>query len=437
LTVPFDLSDRARRTEEPPISWLMKYALEHPECISLAAGFVDSETLPVEVVGRIVAELMSNPADGRAALQYGTTIGHAPLRQQIVERLAAEDGMTAASHRFTADNVVVTTGSQQLLFLVSDVLVDPGDVVILGAPSYFVYMGILQSMGAAVHSIPMDGDGLDVDSLDRTLADLDRAGHLHRVKLIYCVSYFQNPMGVSLSLPRRRQIVEVVRRYSRDHRIFIIEDAAYKELRFADAGLPPIKQFDPTNEWVLYTGTFCKPFSAGLKVGYGILPKEVLAPVLRQKGNHDFGSANFNQMIVSRALARGDYDRHLLTVRAGYARKKQVMADAIREHFPEATRWVDPGGGLYIWAEFPPAIPTGPDSAYFTAALERGVLYVPSEHAFYPDSGIEPCRSGMRLSYGVATPADIAEGTKRLGQLAREMLARVSGVGARGIGNRD
>ncbi len=422
MTVPFELSQRARRTPDPPISWLMKYALDHPDCISLAAGFVDNETLPVEVVGACVGELMGEPATGRAALQYGTTIGYPPLRRQIVERMAAEDGLAAESHHIGPDDVIVTTGSQQLLFLISDVLLDPGDIVLLGGPSYFVYMGILHSMGVNVRTVPMDADGMDVDALEQALEELDRAGQLARVKLVYCVSYFQNPMGVSLSLQRRQRMVRVVQRFSRDHRIFVLEDAAYKDLRFTEPGLPPIKKFDPTNEWVLYTSTFCKPFSAGMKSGFGVLPREVLAPVLRQKGNHDFGSSNLNQMVISLAIARGDYDRHLAKVRSGYRRKKDVMASGIREHFPAQTRWYDPGGGLYIWAELPADLPTGPDSPFFKAALQRGVLYVPGEFCFYPDSGCEPCRSAMRLSYGVAETDKVAEGIRRLGVLACEML---------------
>lgn len=424
MTVPISYSDRAGRTVDPPISWLMKYALDHPDCISLAAGFVDSETLPVGVVDSIVRELTADASSGRAALQYGTTIGYPPLRNQIARRLADEDGLTEATHNVTADNVVVTTGSQQLLFLINDVLLNPGDIVLLGAPSYFVYMGILASMGAVVRSVPMDGDGMDVEALDAALAKIEAEGNLHRVKLIYCVSYFQNPMGVSLSTPRRERMVQIAQKYSRDHRIFILEDAAYKELRFDEStpGLPPIKTFDPANEWVLYAQTFCKPFSAGIKIGFGVLPEEILTPVLRQKGNHDFGSANFNQMIISRAIERGDYDRHVSKVRAGYLGKKQVLADAIRTHFPAETVWYDPSGGLYIWAELPASIPTGPGSDYFNAALERGVLYVPSEHSFYPDSGTPACRSGMRLSFGVANREQIAEGAKRLGRLACEML---------------
>ncbi len=423
MTVPIHFSDRAVRTTDPPISWLMKFALDNPHCISLAAGFVDAATLPVKVVDDITRELMSDPATGRAALQYGTTIGLPALRQQIADRLAAEHGMTEATHAFSADNVVVTTGSQQLLFLISDVLLNPGDIVLLGAPSYFVYMGILQSMGARVRSVPMDGDGMDVEALDAELGRIESDGELSRVKLIYCVDYFQNPMGVSLSAERRERMVQIAQKYSKDHRIFILEDAAYKELRFDDGpGLPPIKTYDPTNEWVLFTSTFCKPFSAGMKTGFGVLPETVLTPVLRQKGNHDFGSSNLNQMILSRAIERGDYDAHVARVRAGYRAKKDVMAAAVREHFPAETTWYDPAGGLYIWAELPASIPTGPGTDYFNAALERGVLYVPSEHSYYPDSGAEICRSGMRLSYGVADAAQVAEGAKRLGQLACEML---------------
>ncbi|MCG3180140.1 MAG: 2-aminoadipate transaminase [Phycisphaerae bacterium] len=419
-------SQRAGRTHEPPISWLMKYALDHPDCISLAAGFVDAATLPVQIVKECVDELMASPASGRAALQYGTTIGYPPLRRQIAQRLADSDGMTAASHGFDADHVMVTTGSQQLLFLASDVLLDPGDIVVLGAPSYFVYMGILQSMGAVVRSVPVDGDGMDMEALADTLAAIEAEGKLDRLKLIYVVSYYQNPMGVSMSADRRPHVVELAKKYSAKagRRIFVLEDAAYKELRFSDdsPALPPIKKFDPTNEWVLFAGTFCKPFSAGMKTGFGILPDAILDPVLRQKGNHDFGSANLNQMVISRAIERGSYDQHVRKVRAGYAAKKQVMADGIRRYFPPQTKWHDPAGGLYIWAELPESVCTSPGSPYFKAALERGVLYVPSEHFYYPDSGSPACRSGMRLSFGVASPEQVADGIKRLGQLACEML---------------
>jgi 2-aminoadipate transaminase len=338
--------------------------------------------------------------------------------------MAATDGITAEANNVTANDVIVTTGSQQLLFLISDVLLNPGDIVILGAPSYFVYMGILESMGAHVRSVPMDGNGMDVDALEDVLRRIEADGDLERVKLIYCVSYFQNPMGVSLSAERRPRMLKLAKRFSEraGHRIFVLEDAAYKELHFSDVPPPPIKSFDTTNEWVLFAQTFCKPFSAGMKTGFGVLPPEIMVPVLRQKGNHDFGSPNLNQMIISRAIDRGDYDRHVERVRAGYASKKQVMAEAIREHFPSETKWYDSAGGLYIWAELPEQICTSPGSPYFDQALRREVLYVPSEHFYYPDSGAPPCRSGMRLSFGVAGRDQIAEGIKRLGALACEML---------------
>jgi 2-aminoadipate transaminase len=264
---------------------------------------------------------------------------------------------------------------------------------------------------------------MDTDALAATLRQIEATGDLDRVKIIYCVSYFQNPMGVSLSLPRRRRLAELAQRFSRRHRIVVLEDAAYKELGFTDEVPPPIKSFDPRNEFVAFTSTFCKPFSAGLKTGYGVLPPELMTAVLRQKGNHDFGSANLPQWIISTAIARGDFDRHLQVVRAGYARKKNILAEAIRTHFPPQTRWIDPAGGLYIWAELPAAIPTGPHSEFFRRALERQVLYVPGEHCFFPAAGVEPPSSAMRLSYGVCDDTHIAEGGQRLGRLACEMLA--------------
>jgi 2-aminoadipate transaminase len=191
--------------------------------------------------------------------------------------------------------VCLTTGSQQLLYLLGEVLFDPGDIVIAEAPSYFVYHSLLQSHGARVLTVPVDEHGMDTGALEALLERLRRSGELPHVKVIYTVDYFQNPTGLTLSVERRKKLVELAKRYSTAHRILILEDAAYRELRFDGPDLPSVKSFDPTNEYVAYTSTFSKPCAPGLKTGYALLPPDVMDPVLHLKGSHDFGSTNLAQ----------------------------------------------------------------------------------------------------------------------------------------------
>src|SRR5665213_1132491 len=196
------LSSKARRTREQPISFLVEMVLHNPKLINFAAGLVDPLTLPVTECANITGRIFGDLARGRAALQYDTTMGLRPLRHKLLEHLATLEGMPASELGFTADHIVVTTGSQQALYLVGDALIDPGDIVIAANPSYFVYTGTLQSLGANVMTVPMDEDGMDVEAVARLLAGLDRDGQLPRVKLIDCTSYFDNPTGLSLSAIR-------------------------------------------------------------------------------------------------------------------------------------------------------------------------------------------------------------------------------------------
>src|SRR5262245_36785570 len=205
--LPF--SAKALRTGEQPISYLVQQAVENPGVISLAAGLVDGESLPAAEVAATLAELFADPAAARAALQYGTTAGHAPLRQLLLEHVARLDRVAPAELGVTADDVVVTTGSQQLLYMLGEVLLDPGDLVITEAPSYLVNHGILTSQGATVLAVPTDAEGLVTDALAGLLTRLESAGELGRVKMIYVCDYFQNPTGRTLSPPRRRHLVEL------------------------------------------------------------------------------------------------------------------------------------------------------------------------------------------------------------------------------------
>jgi len=421
LGKPRYFSEKAKRTGAPPISYLMAAAVTNRELISLAAGLVDYETLPAATTREALDRLLADPQRARQMLQYGPTEGLPRRREQVLDRYL--DG--AARRAVTVDEVVVGTGSQQLLYLLAEALLDPGDIVMLPAPSYFVFMGALESMGARAVGIPVDSDGMQVAVLAEELERRSVAGELARVKLIYVATYFQNPTGLSLSVERRRQLLNVVRRYSdQEHRIFIVEDAAYRELRYQGEDTPPLKAFDEDNRHVVYLGTFSKPFSPGLKTGFGFLPRELVPTLLHLKGSHDFGSANFCQHLLSEVLATGVLDEHVTALRQNYRRKRDVMLAALDRHLAPGASYGVPHGGLYVWVELPAEVDTGREGAYFQACLEDGVLFVPGEYCFAGEGPFELPRNCLRLCHAVPSEADIEEGVARMGRA----FARVQGA---------
>ncbi|HEY1378010.1 MAG TPA: PLP-dependent aminotransferase family protein [Gemmataceae bacterium] len=417
------LSGLAARTPEQPISHFMKVALENPGLISLAAGFVDEDSLPAETTAAALADLLGRPDSARAALQYGSTQGHPPLRAKLLDRLAAADGTTPAGLGLAVEDVVVTTGSQQLLYIVAELLLDPGDIVVTEAPSYFVYHAALAGRGAEVIPVPMDAEGMDTDALEAALCDLDRTGRLERLKLIYTIDYFQNPTGLTLSAKRRQRLMELVRQYSRRHRIVVLEDAAYRELRFSGPDVPSLKSLDPDNEYVIYTSTFSKPCAPGIRMGCGVVPRDLMAPLLRLKGSHDFGSANLAQYLADRLLESGAYEQQVAVLRDVYQSKCRATTEALAAEFREwpAVRWTQPAGGLYVWLTFPPAVGTGPGSPLMEACLREGVLYVPGEFCHVALEGRLPSNE-IRLCYGVAGPDQIREAVRRLARAAKGLL---------------
>lgn len=425
---PLPLSSQSLRTTDSPITYFIQKALENPGIISFAAGLVDESSFPAAEVAEAVAALMADPASARAALQYGSTQGLPGLREKVLKLMCDADGVSPSDIGLSPDDVVITTGSQQLLYLLGEALFDPGDIVLAEAPSYFVYHSLLQSAGARVVSVPMDDGGMDVDALEATLNRLARSGELSRVKLIYTVDYFQNPTGLTLAADRRAKLVELARRFSKHHRILILEDAAYRELRFAGSDIPSVKRCDDRNEFVVYTSTFSKPCSPGLKTGYAIVPRDLVSPMLHLKSNHDFGSNNFTQHLLDRLMATGVYSRHLEKLRGVYREKCDLMVSALEREFGDVpgARWTEPNGGLYVYLTLD-GVDTGPSGPLVAAALDAGVLYVPGEFGHVPDENGElPCNE-CRLSFGVADPQQIPEGIHRLGNANRAIAGRSAG----------
>jgi len=420
------LSAVARRTDESPISDLMARALAAPDLVSLAAGFVDNATLPVEAVASAVAALMADPVEGRRALQYGTTRGDLRLRQRLVEFLERGEGVEPGTFASAADRLVVTSGSQQLLELVAECLIEPGDIVLVEAPTYFVFLGVLKSHGATVIGVETDEGGMRIDALDSTLADLDSRGLLDRVKLIYTITEHSNPTGLSLAADRRGAMVLAAETWSKSHRIFILEDAAYRGLSFAGAEPPSVWSHDAAGETVILARTFSKTFSPGMKTGYGVLPRSLVGPILHLKGNHDFGSNHFAQMVLERAIADGHYDRQIDLLKRAYASKRDAILDALDEHFGPFgidVSWTRPKGGIYVWLTLPESVDTGRDGGFFDLCVDEGVLYVPGVYAF-PDGPDPP--PTIRLSYGVAAEPALREGIRRMAVALRRQLSVVS-----------
>ncbi len=422
------LSAASERTTTPAISVLMAMALADPSLISLAAGFVDQATLPVDPTAKDVAGLARNEGEARRALQYGTTAGDDVLRARLVGLIETDERVPAGSYESILPRTIVTTGSQQLLYLVAEALIDPGDIVLVESPTYFVFLGVLESRGARAIGIETDEHGMKLDVLNDTLSHLEAEGQLSLVKLIYTVSEHSNPSGISLSADRRGDLVRLAKEWSVEasHRIFVLEDSAYRGLTYDGVEPPSVWRHDVEADTVILARTFSKTFSPGLKTGYGVLPASLVEPVLRLKGNHDFGSSNFNQVLISRLIADGSYAAQIDVLVDRYRRKRDVMLEALDDEFAtfEGVSWTHPSGGLYVWLTLPEGVDTGLAGPFFQRCLSEGVMYVPGAYAFANEPGPPP-RNQARLCFGVPGETALAEGIKRLAASLVGCLAAV------------
>ncbi len=428
MTPKIPLSAASARTEPPVISEFMQTALANPGLVSLAAGFVDQQSLPVEATARVAAEILGDPVEGRKALQYGTTIGDIGLRRQIVALLERGDRVSSGTFEGLEPRVVVTTGSAQLLYLVAEALLDPGDIVLVEAPTYFVFLGVLETRGARAIGIEIDEGGMKLDALEATLAGLEARGELDRVKLIYTVSEHSNPSGISLAEDRRGPLVELARRWSKRHRIYVLEDAAYRGLNYEGDEPTSVWRHDPEGETVILARTFSKTYSPGMKLGFGVLPAELVQPVVSLKGNHDFGTTNLTQQVMARVLADGSYDRHVLDLRAMYRGKRAAMLGALQEHFAPldgSVSWTRPKGGMFVWLSVPEGVDLGTKGAVLARCLEQGVLYIPGSFAFPGEPGPVPTNFA-RICFGVPSETDLIEGVRRLAAALAECMDPVA-----------
>ena len=380
-----------------------------PEVVSLAGGMPYLEGLPLEALAESAHELMLKR--GTTVMQYGSGQGDETLREQILEVMRIE-GIHAHP-----DDVVVTTGSQQALDLVTRLFVNPGDVVVAEAPSYVGALGVFHSYQADVVHVPLDEHGLIPEALDETLTRLAAEGR--HAKLIYCVPNFHNPAGVSLSLERRPRILEIAQR----HHVLLIEDNPYGLLGFDSEPMPAMRAIEETG--VVYLGSFSKTFAPGYRVGWAVAPPSLREKLVLAQESAILCPSNASQLAVSMYLTNHDWRSQIKAYREMYRERRDAMIGALAEYMPEAS-WTVPGGGFYTWVK----LPYGLDAkAMLPRAVTALVAYV-SGTAFYADG--KQGADHMRLSFCYPTPDRIREGVRRLaGVVAEESeLVRVFGTDA-------
>jgi 2-aminoadipate transaminase len=273
--------------------------------------------------------------------------------------------------------------------------------------------------------VEIDSNGMKPESLEGLLETLKAEGRLDRVKIVYVQPDHQNPTSLSLAVARREPIARIVERFSINHRILLIEDAAYRELTYDGSVAPSIKRFDRDNQFVALLQTFSKPFSPGLRTGYGLVPRDLVNPVLFQKGGHDFGSSNLSQHLILEAMARGVYTRQVRKLRAHYRVKAEAMQKALVHELGQrdGVTWTQPAGGLYVWLSLPSSIDTGPTGSLWPEALDAGVSYVPGAYCYAADPNRTTPNHPMRLCFGTVEVDQIGEAIKRLASVIRPLLS--------------
>ncbi|CAA9498740.1 MAG: Aspartate aminotransferase (AspB-14) [uncultured Solirubrobacterales bacterium] len=379
----------------------MMAVTERPEVISLAGGLPDTSTFPPEtfaaMAGRVAAESCAR------ALQYGPTEGLADAKACIAEVMAAE-GMSV-----DGDDLIVTTGGQQVLDLVTKTLIDPGDVVVAEAPTYPGAVPVFSSYQADVVQIDVDERGMRVDLLEETLDRLEREGR--RPKFVYTVPTFQNPAGVTMSLERRHRLVEIARR----RELLVLEDNPYGLLRYEGSPEPTLRSLDG-GLYVMYLGTFSKILSPGIRLGWVAAPPPVLEKINLGKQAADLCTSTLSQLMVRAYFEETHWRTYVDSLTEIYRARRDTMLDALAEFFPAEAEWTRPAGGLFIWATLPDFIDT---TDLLARALRDNVAFVPGEGAYLDGRG----RSSMRLNFSGSNEDAVREGVRRIGKVVSEQVA--------------
>ena len=407
MQTPWDhrYAQRTKNMGSSAIRELLKLT-EESDVISFAGGMPAPDIFPVkefkEACNRVLDE------NAAQALQYGTTEGYTPLREMIARHTS----------RFnldvTSENIMITSGSQQALDLLGKIFINRGDRILVESPTYLGALQAWNAYGAEYVAVPSDENGMVTDALEEAL----RTGP----KFMYCLPTFQNPTGVTISLERRKKIVELADQYG----VPIIEDDPYGQLRFEGEDLPSIAVLDgemrATNDHcyrgnVIYLSTFSKILAPGIRLAWVIAPPEVIRKLVIAKQGTDLNTSVFNQMVAYEVGKGGFIDEHIKTICRVYGERRDVMLDALDEYMPASVRWTHPQGGLFLWATLPEQLNT---TEIFKPAVEQKVAFVPGQSFFPRGGGLNT----MRLNFSFAKPDLIVEGIERLSRVIKRAIAQ-------------
>lgn len=393
----YSFSDRVQKLKPSAIREIFKYASD-PSVISLSAGNPAPEAFPAKEIAEISARLFAErPID---ALQYSVTEGYQPLRDQLTAYMKRKHHIGR-----DFDNILITSGAQQIMDLATKSLLNEGDVVLCEAPSFIGSLNTFRSYSARLRGIEMEADGMNMAELEKALAEEKN------VRFIYTIPNFQNPAGITMSWEKRKQLYALAKKYQ----VLIIEDNPYGDLRFQGEHIEAVKSLDEDG-LVIYAGSFSKVISPGMRVGYAIAPKEILQKMIVCKQGEDVHTNIWSQMICSEFMAKYDFEAHLKQLREIYKRKTKIATDALDQYLAPKITYHPIEGGLFLWC----TLPDGVDMTDFCKqAVLRKVCVVPG-NAFLTDE-TQPCQS-FRINFSTPTDEQLVRGIQILGELANDMI---------------
>jgi 2-aminoadipate transaminase len=400
-------AQRTRTIKSSAIRELLKLT-QRPEIISFAGGLPASELFPTDRFRMACCKVLEEQS--RHALQYGATEGYEPLREMVARHIARY-GIKART-----ENVLITSGSQQALDLIGKLLINPGDRVLVEAPTYLGALQAFSVYGADYVSVPSDENGLCSELLEGPL----RSGP----KFMYVLPNFQNPGGTTLSEGRRHQLVLLADKYG----VPIVEDDPYGQLRYEGEHLPPLVVIDRENLRrdngysignVIYLSTFSKTLAPGLRLGWIVAPPEVISKLVQLKQGADLHTSTFVQMVAYEVARDNFLDEHVKLIRRVYRERRDVMLQSLQEFFPPEVSWTHPLGGLFLWVTLPAGLSA---QKLFEAALRENVAFVPGDSFYAPNGSHDDALRHMRLNFSAAPPEQIREGIRRLSVAVKQQL---------------
>jgi 2-aminoadipate transaminase len=388
-------AERMSGMENSAVKQILKI-IQRTDVISFAGGLPAAYSFPVTELADAFQAVLKG--QGPTSLQYGLTEGYGPLREWVSRRIQAQGVQAFAA------NVLITSGSQQVIDLICRTLINPGDYIAVENPTYLAAIQVFSGAQARLLPVPLREDGMDVDELVKTIKQ-------NRPKLIYINPTFQNPTGVTMGMERRRQLAQIAAEYE----ILLIEDNPYGELRYSGTDVPAVKSF-PGGEWVILAGTISKIIAPGLRVGWAIAGEQIIDKMATVKQMSDVLTDSLTQRAVYQYVATYDLDAHIQEIAAKYREQRDIMLETISATFPQGVRWIVPDGGMFIWVTLPEHIDT--TKLLSVAIEEEKVAFVPGTPFYVGDAGYNT----MRLNFSNSTPELIRTGISKLGALLHRQV---------------